>query len=326
MPLINDSTYRARGIFRNAHINTIYPALFRQVEGVSYERQRIETPDGDFLDLDWSAPGSESLLLVLHGLEGSSQRHYIRGMVRYFNQRGWDALALNFRGCSGEPNRKLRSYHIGETGDLALAVRHALEQGRYRSIALAGFSLGGNVALKYLGEQPGQVPPEVKCAVAFSVPCEVTSANGEIDQWHNWPYRQRFMKSLNHKMAQKANLFPGQLSLPTGLPRNFQEFDGLFTAPIHGFSDAEDYWRRNSSLQFLPAIDRPVLLVNAQDDSFLSPLCYPSALARQHRYLYLEAPRWGGHVGFVSDAGDQAYWAEARAYMFINQHSALNLR
>jgi predicted alpha/beta-fold hydrolase len=317
MPYIAHSTYRARGIFRNAHINTIYPALFRQVEGVHYERERVETPDGDFLDLDWSARGAERLLLLLHGLEGNSQRHYVRGMARYFNQQGWDALALNFRGCSGEPNRRLRSYHIGETSDLGLVVRHVLSLGRYRALVLVGFSLGGNVALKYLGEQPAAVPPEVKAAVAFSVPCEVVSANAEIDKWQNWPYRQRFMKSLNAKIVQKARLFPGQLSLPAAPPRDFKGFDGMFTAPIHGFGSAEDYWRRNSSLQFLPAIERPALLVNARDDTFLSPACYPVGLAEKQRHLYLETPRWGGHVGFVSQVEATAYWPEKRAYEFV---------
>jgi uncharacterized protein len=317
MPYIAHSTYRARGIFRNAHINTIYPALFRQVEGVHYERERVETPDGDFLDLDWSARGAERLLLLLHGLEGNAQRHYVRGMARYFNQQGWDALALNFRGCSGEPNHQLRSYHIGETSDLGLVIRHVLSLGRYRTLVLVGFSLGGNVALKYLGEQPAAVPPEVKAAVVFSVPCEVVSANVEIDKWQNWPYRQRFMKSLNAKIAQKACLFPGQLSLPAEPPRDFKGFDGMFTAPIHGFHSAEDYWRRNSSLQFLPAIERPALLVNARDDTFLSPACYPVALAEKQRHFYLESPRWGGHVGFVSQAGAPVYWPEKRAYEFV---------
>lgn len=187
MPLIRTSTYRARGIFRNAHINTIYPAIFRKVEGVRYERERISTRDGDFLDLDWSPVGSRKLALVLHGLEGSADRPYMRGMARHFNEKGWDALCLNFRGCSGEPNRKLRSYHIGETNDLRWVLAHCLDNRKYDTIVLVGFSLGGNVLLKYLGEQPEEVPPEVRAGVAFSVPCHVKSANRQIDRWHNLP-------------------------------------------------------------------------------------------------------------------------------------------
>ena len=319
MPLIKKSAYRARGPFRCAHVNTIFPALFRKVPGVHFERERVDTPDGDFLDLDWSVQGSRRLAILLHGLEGSAARPYIRGMARYFNQRGWDALGFNFRGCSGEPNRKLRSYHVGETGDLKWAISTILGRENYETIALVGFSLGGNVVLKYLGENGDEVPAEVRCGVAFSVPCEVVSANEEIDKWHNGLYRRRFIKSLNSKVKEKALRFPEALRLPKPMPRNFREFDGRFTAPIHGFRDAEDYWERNSSLPFLPAIRRPALLVSARDDSFLSPACYPYQLAAGHPHLFLEAPRWGGHVGFVSSGPDGAYWSEQRACQFVEE-------
>lgn len=319
MPLIPRSSYRAKGLFRNAHFNTAFPPLFRKVEGLVYERERITTPDEDFLDLDWSRAGSDQLLLILHGLEGNSGRSYVKGMARYFNHRGWDALALNFRGCSGEPNLLLRSYHVGETGDLHFVLQHALRQKPYRSVALVGFSLGGNVLLKYMGEQPSLLPEAVKCGVAISVPCEVSSANEEINKWYNWPYQKRFMDSLNEKARQKARQFPGQAAFPEPAPQNFRQFDGAFTAPIHGFQSAEDYWGRNSSLQFLPAIERPVLLLNALDDSFLSQACYPAGLAERHPYFHLEMPRWGGHVGFVSNVGKGAYWSEQRAFAFIHQ-------
>ncbi|MCB0548142.1 MAG: alpha/beta fold hydrolase [Phaeodactylibacter sp.] len=319
MPLIKKSGYRARGPFRFGHINTIFPALFRKVEGVHFERERVDTPDGDFLDLDWLSIGSRRLAILLHGLEGNASRPYIRGMARYFRERGWDVLGFNFRGCSGEPNRKLRSYHIGETSDLKWAISMILNQRDYESIALAGFSLGGNVVLKYLGENGDDVPAQVRCAVAFSVPCEVVSANREIDRWANWPYRHRFIKSLNAKVKEKALLFPEELQLPERMPRDFRQFDGRFTAPIHGFRDAEDYWVRNSSLQFLPEIRRPALMVSALDDSFLSAACYPYQLAESHPFLFLEAPRWGGHVGFVSSGSNGAYWSEQRAYQFVEE-------
>lgn len=319
MPLIQKSTYRAFGPFRHGHVNTIYPALFRKVAGVHFERQRVTTPDGDFLDLDWSARGRRCLAVILHGLEGNASRPYVRGMARYFNQRGWDALGFNFRGCSGEPNRKLRSYHVGETGDLKFALSVILDERGYESVALIGFSLGGNVVLKYLGEEGDQVPPEVRCGIAFSVPCDVMSANREIDKWQNWLYRHRFIASLNNKVKEKAIRFPEQLTLPRPMPRDFREFDGRFTAPIHGFRDAEDYWTRNSSLRFLPGIRRPALLVSARDDSFLSPACYPSGLAEEHPRLFLEIPRWGGHVGFVSSGPGGAYWSEHRAWQFAGE-------
>ena len=319
MPLIRKSAYRARGPFRYGHINTVFPALFRKVKGVTFERERVDTPDGDFLDLDWSVRGSRRLALLLHGLEGSAGRPYIRGMARYFNHNGWDALALNFRGCSGEPNRKLRSYHVGETGDLKWVISMILNQHNYESIALVGFSLGGNVVLKYLGENSEEVPAQVRCGIAFSVPCDVMSANREIDKWQNYLYRYRFIKSLNAKIREKAFRFPEVLRLPEQMPQNFYQFDGRFTAPIHGFKDAEDYWVRNSSLRFLPDIRRPALLISAADDSFLSAVCYPCQLAEQHPHLFLEVPRWGGHVGFVSSGPGGAYWSEQRAYQFVKE-------
>ncbi|MCB0589224.1 MAG: alpha/beta fold hydrolase [Phaeodactylibacter sp.] len=325
MPLIKKSTYRARGPFRYGHINTIYPALFRKVEGVRFERERVETRDGDFLDFDWSAAGSRRLIILLHGLEGSAGRPYIRGMARYFNQRGWDALGFNFRGCSGEPNRKLRSYHVGETADLKWAISFILDKYDYESIVLAGFSLGGNVVLKYLGETGAEAPSPVRAGIAFSVPCDVESANREIDKWQNWLYRYRFIKSLNEKVREKALRYPEELKLPREMPKDFRQFDDRFTAPIHGFRDADDYWTRNSSLQFLPGIRRPALLVSARDDSFLSPSCYPCRLAEEHPDLYLEIPRWGGHVGFVSSGPGRAYWSEQRAFQFVEE-KVLNLR
>jgi len=320
MPIIPNSTYQASGIFRNAHVNTIYPAFFRKVEGVDYERERIETPDGDFLDLDWSKVGGRSLLIALHGLEGSAYRPYICGMMRYFNDQGCDGLGLNFRGCSGEPNRLLRSYHIGETSDLKLVIQHALQTGAYERIGLVGYSLGGNVVLKYLGEDPGRVVDEVVGGVAFSVPCDVKTANTEIDRWHNWHYRKRFLDDLNRKMEEKAARFPKQLQLPEQMPRDFREFDDQFTAPIHGFDSAEHYWTSSSAIHYIPDIEHPALLVSAADDSFLSPPCYPFELAEAHEYFHLEVPRYGGHVGFMTRHPKGYFWTEQRAYEFLGAY------
>ncbi len=318
MPVVNSSGYRARGIFRNAHINTIYPALFRQVPGVVYQRERLPTPDGDFLDLDWSARGSRRLVIVLHGLEGSADRPYVRGVIRFFNQRGWDGLGLNFRGCGGDPNLLARSYHIGETSDLVHVLEHVLATDRYDQVALVGFSLGGNVILKFLGEGNTRHFPQLKRAVVFSVPCEVSSANREIQRWENYFYRRRFMRSLNAKVLEKARRFPEKVPVELPMPRNFLEFDDRYTAPLHGFRDAGHYWEACSSLPLLEQISIPFLLVNALDDTFLSRKCYPDELAARMPNFFLEMPRWGGHVGFVSRAPGGAYWSEQRAFAFIS--------
>jgi len=319
MPVIENSSYRTRGIFKNAHVNTVYAAMFRPEPEVKYRRERLELSDGDFLDLDWSGKGSENLLIALHGLEGSAERPYIKGMARYFNRQGWDCLGLNFRGCSGESNRLLRSYHIGETGDLKMVIQHALQQYHYRRIALTGFSLGGNVVLKYLGEDDSQLPAEVIGGITFSVPCDVLNSNTEIDKWHNRHYLWKFLITLNQKIQEKANRFPDQLELPERMPRNFREFDEWFTAPIHGFDSAEHYWSSSSSLKYLPSLGRPALLVNALDDTFLSPQSYPYEVAKEVPHFYLETPTYGGHVGFVLRNSGNEYWAEQRAFEFVRQ-------
>lgn len=322
MPLIAKSTYQASGLFRNPHINTLYSALVRKVESPAYTRQRWELPDGDFLDIDISSVGAKKLAIVLHGLEGSSDRPYVRGMIRYFNEQGWDGLGVNFRSCSGEPNRLLRLYHIGETNDLQWVIEKMIAAEHYEEIVLIGFSLGGNVILKYLGEQADAVLPQVVSAVVFSVPCEVSSANAKIDQWFNAMYRWRFMQTLNKKMKHKATLWPEKVPDVYPLARNFTQFDNRFTAPLHGFKNAEDYWQKNSSIHYLPHIRIPTLLVNAEDDTFLSRKCFPKSLAKDHPFFYLETPSYGGHVGFVTKRKDDVFWTERRALEFVQKWTA----
>lgn len=316
MPLLSNSSYRPPLWLRSAHVNTIWAALGRKIPDMHYERERLTTPDNDFLDIDWSTVGSTQLLILLHGLEGNTDRPYMRGMARCANDQGWDALALNFRGCSGEDNRQVRTYHMGETSDLHLVIEHALARGTYRSIALAGFSLGGNVVLMYLSRDRQQVPAAVVGGVAFSVPCHIPSANECINRWENALYRYRFMRTLNKKMQQKAARFPEALPHPQVRTTSFLTFDDHFTAPIHGFRDAQEYWESCSSLSYLTDVKKPVLLVNALDDTFLSDACYPWSLSENHPSLHLEVPQWGGHVGFFTP-GQRHLWSEKRALAFL---------
>lgn len=319
MPLLPNSTYKAVSIFKNGHLNTVYAAVFRRIGAIAYQRERLLTPDRDFLDLDWALVGRKSgrLLIALHGLEGSAQRPYIRGIARYFNQNGWDVLALNFRGCSGALNLQLRSYHMGETSDLDFVIKTVLEKDQYQHIGLVGFSLGGNVVLKYMGERGAGIAPAIKAAVAFSVPCEMASANEVFNKWYNHLYLKRFMRSLNVKLQKKALLFPDKLDASKPLPRNFDEFDERYTAPAHGFQSAQEYWQKASSLPFLSGIQVPTLLVNPADDSFLSKSCYPIQEAERSEAFYLEIPKWGGHCGFVTFDKNDVYWTERRALDFI---------
>ncbi len=315
--------YQAAFIFRNGHVQTLFPSLFRKVSGVRYRRRRIETKDGDFLDLDWSRVGSRRLAVVSHGLEGNSQRHYVRGMVKALNCESIDALAWNYRGCSGEPNRLLRMYHNGVIDDLDRVVSHAAQTGRYDAIYLLGFSLGGNLSLLYLGKQAHGRPYPVRAAVVFSVPCDLTDASRQLDRPSNTVYMRRFLNSLHAKIKAKQHRFPEALD-DTDYQRikTFRQFDDRYTAPLHGFSDARDYWERCSSRPWLECIQVPTLIVNAADDPFLAGGCYPVRECRANPRLTLEIPRFGGHVGFVAFNSHGRYWSEQRALRFLRRVAA----
>lgn len=319
MPLL-ESTYQPPRLFGNGHLQTIYPAFFRKIPGVNYQRERIDTPDGDFLDLDWSRVGEKRLGIISHGLEGNTSRAYVRGMARALNRGGWDALAWNFRGCSGEPNRRLNSYHSGKTEDLDTVVKHVRESGHYSHIALIGFSMGGNITLKYLGERGKAVDSAITCAVAFSVPCDLRASSLQLARPANKLYMARFIRLLHEKVRTKMQLRPGEIDdRDYHRIKNFQDFDDRYTAPLNGFADAEDYWRRASCKPYLNGIKVPALLINAQNDPFLPAACYPEAAANENSDFFLEIPRSGGHVGFVEFNGNGDYWSERRALAFINR-------
>lgn len=322
MPILAHSSYSMPFPFSNGHVQTIYPSLFRQPPETSPQPERIDTPDGDFLDLDWHyAPDGphRRAAIVSHGLEGHSRKKYPLSMAAALTREGWDVVCRNLRGCT-ETNRLLRFYHSGETEDLHTVVRHVLGSGQYGEIALIGFSLGGNQTLKYLGENPTRIPSEVCKAVVYSVPCDLAGCADVLDLPSRRIYMKYFMRGLRRKTRIKAEMFPGRIDI-TGLSgiNSFWEFDTRFTGPIHGFKDAADYYEQSSSLQFIPAIRTPTLMVNAVNDVFLTGSCYPEAEARANPNFYLEMPRTGGHVGFVQFNGTGLYWSEHRALAFLNE-------
>jgi len=313
MPLL-ESRFRPPLFLRNGHLQTILGALLPRRFRNNVLAERLELPDGDFLDLDWVKAGHRRLAVISHGLEGSSKNRDIRGLSAALNKAGWDTLAWNFRGCSGELNRCLRFYHSGETGDLSAVLSHAA--GSYSSLALVGFSLGGNMILKYLGE--GNVHPFVYAAVAISAPVDLASSARALDRRPgNQIYLRRFMKSLAAKVEAKAKQFPTEIDA-TGVRdvRSFSIFDDRYTARIHGFRDAEDYWSQSSAIGYLNRISIPTLLLNAKDDPFLSLESFPYTEGRQNPCLSLETPNSGGHLGFL-DA--QGFWIERRIPEFLNQ-------
>ncbi len=317
MPFIH-STYRPPFLLSNNHLQTIIPALFRKVDFEYTSRERIEFPDGDFVDIDWSKKGAKKLVLVTHGLEGSADRHYIKGVLKEAQQRGWDGAGFNLRSCSGEMNRLMKTYHSGATQDLKWVIEHIIEQYNYESIALVGFSLGGNLTLKYLGEESKKLPAIIKKGVGVSVPCDLVGSAKRIGKWDNRIYIKRFLSTLIPKVEEKEQQFPDAMDYsPAKTARNFFEFDGGFTAPANGYSSALDYYTRASSLPDFPKINIPFLLLNAKDDSFLGEKCYPKELAQKSDLFHLETPDHGGHVGFLTLGEKGRYWSDIRIMDFI---------
>jgi uncharacterized protein len=315
MPLVKKLDYDNPKWLFNGHLQTIIPGLFRTTFALPFERERVITPDGDFLDLDWLKNGSNSLVIISHGLEGNSRRPYMVGMARHFFQNGFDVLNWNYRGCSEELNNKPIFYHSGATYDLDFVVNHAAVN--YDSVYLIGFSLGGNLTLKYLGEIR-EKSPKIQKGVAISVPLHLESSCEKISTGENFLYSKRFLKTLKEKVVRKSKQFPKEI--PTGILRKIktlQDFDDYYTGPLHGFRDAHDYYEQNSSLYFLGKIEIPALILNAQNDPFLSDKCFPISLGRKLDTVWMDFPKYGGHVGFSPRKTEDIYWSEKRAFEFI---------
>ncbi len=317
MPLIT-STYKPQLFFKNSHFNTTYKTFFFN-NSIQYTRKRIKTPDDDFLDLDFSTTGSSTLVIAMHGLEGSSKSKYIISVIHHLNALKMDCVAINFRGCSGEENRKAYSYNSGKTDDVSEVINHILNHYTYKNIILLGYSMGGNITLKYLGERTN-IPSEIKGAIAVSVPCDLKGSSQELAKWHNSLYMYKFMRTLKGKALHKMTIFP-QSNLDKNRilkARTFKDFDDAVTAPLFGYKDAKDYWTQCSSRQFIEGIELPTLMINSMDDSFLSNSCYPFNEAKNHKFLTLETPKYGGHAGFNTVVfGKDSGWSENRISNFI---------
>ncbi|MBD3345527.1 MAG: alpha/beta fold hydrolase [Chitinivibrionales bacterium] len=318
MPIISTSTYRPPLLFSNGHIQTLYSTLCRKITDVAYVRERIETPDSDFIDLDWSETGGGNYAVLVHGMEGHSRRKYMLGMAQAFNRRGWSTVSMNLRGCSGEPNRYPRSYHSGKTDDLDLAIQHVHATKPCERIVLIGFSIGGNIVLKYLGEQGKKIPSYIIGAAAISVPCDLESCARHMARRSNGLYMKRFLKFFHEKIREKMERMPGQID-DKGFKyiTTFKQYDDRYTAPHNGFTNAEDYWRKASCKRYLKNISVPTLCLSAKNDPMLPDQCYPIIEARLSKYLFLEMPESGGHVGFVGFNPEREYWHETRVTDFI---------
>jgi predicted alpha/beta-fold hydrolase len=322
MPLIAKSEYVSPAYLPNGHLQTIIPSLLRKVKGVTYTRERLDTPDGDFLDLDWSRTNnSKHLGIICHGLEGDSNRPYILGMAKALNNQRIDALAWNYRGCSGESNSRLRFYHSGATEDLRHLIETIIASGHYSTISLFGFSLGGNLVLKYLGEEGTAIPVNIYKAVVFSVPCDLAGSSKNLCSLENQIYNRRFLKSLKIKIKTKARQLPGKINIGHLKEiKTLKEFDEKYTAPLHGFKDADEYYEKCSSRSFIDKIKVPTLIVNAKNDPFLSLGCYPTEEVKNNAMVFLEIPAQGGHCGFYLPGASGEFWSEKRALEFLNDN------
>jgi predicted alpha/beta-fold hydrolase len=286
---------------------------------IALRRERVTTADGDFLDLDWlDGPAGAPLVLVLHGLEGSARSHYVVGLLRLARARGWRGVVMHFRSCSGELNRQPRFYHSGDTGDLAAVVGRIVGGEPEVRLGAVGTSLGGNVLLKWLGEADGEIPPQLRAAVGISVPFDLARCARRLDRgFRRAVYAESFLRTMRRKVRDKARRHPGFVDVDAvRRARTFAEYDRLVTAPLGGFADEVDYWRRASSGPFLPGIRRPTLLISALDDPFVPAGSLPDA-SRLVPPVRAEFVAAGGHAGFLEGPWALTSWAERRALDFL---------
>ena len=310
---------------RGPHLQTLWSQYFRRLRLPEMRLERLPTPDGDsvFLYHRDGDPGRPRLFL-LHGLEGSVRSHYVQGFARGAADRGWNFTLVVFRGCGPEFNTAPRMYHSGETSDLRLALDSLVGRQPEESIFLAGVSLGGNVLLKYLGENPAGVPRQVAAAAGVSVPFDLEKGSRHLQRGFARVYDRHFLKSLRRKALRKLAQHPGLFDRDRALAaRTIEDFDDAVTGPIHGFAGSNDYYSRSSAINFIRRIDIPTLLLSAQDDPFLpaTVLDQVRSIATSNPRLKVEFTRHGGHVGFISGhiPFRPIHWAESRVLQFFDQ-------
>lgn len=314
--------FRPAGWASGPHAQTLMARALRSARPPGFERERIETDDGDFLDLDWGpdpAPDAP-VVLVLHGLEGSSRRRYVLSVSRALLRRGIRPVAMNFRGCSGEPNRSLRFYHSGETSDPTTVL--TLVRRRYpdRRVGAMGFSLGGNVLLKLMGEREDGGTGLVDGAVAMSVPYDLAAGCALLERTRmGRVYTEYFMRSLRRKVASKRDRLAPVLDLgAVERARSIRQFDEHVTAPLHAFAGASDYYEACSSSRFLPGVRVPTLLLHARNDPFLPVDAIPEAAARANPNVVWSLQEAGGHVGFLEGPPwAPGFWADEATADFL---------
>ncbi|RYF26002.1 MAG: alpha/beta fold hydrolase [Flavobacteriales bacterium] len=315
MPIIQ-SNYRPPTYLFNGYLQTVAPFFGVKPNRSLYHTEKMELPDGDFLELDWIRGGYDKLMIICHGLEGNSRSHYVQQMAEHFCLRGFDILAIHARSCGREMNRLPVLYHGGSTADIAAIVDAYAPN--YNSLVLVGFSLGANMLLNFATRH--RTPPNLNAIAAFSVPCDLRKSEQQIDRWVNRPFAEKFLVKLKNKVRKLEAQHPGVFDINKldGM-KNIQSFTAQFTAPFSGFDSLEQFYIAGSSLQALADITIPTLLVNAQNDPFLSKTSYPLDLAMASAYLFVEIPKHGGHTAFPISS--TISWMPGRLETFLQQLS-----
>lgn len=305
------------------NLQTLYPTLFLRGNSVDYRRERWELDDGDFLDIDWlDGPADTPLVVLLHGLEGSSHSAYARSLMQALQLHGWRGAAVNFRGCSGVPNRLPRAYFAGDSTEIETVLSRIRRSLPTTTVYAVGISLGGNALLKWLGEAGSTAGEFLAGAVAVSAPLDMNAAGAALDSGFNRQvYTRYFLSTLKSKSLAKAARFPGLLDIEAiRAATTFREFDTLVTAKLHGYRDAEDYWTRTSSKPLLKHVAIPTLVLNAKNDPFLPAHVLP-AVSDVSSSVSLQQPETGGHVAFPAGSfPGHIHWLPQRILAFLSQH------
>lgn len=318
----NNQQFKPAWWLPSSHLQTLWPTFCRPgIKNIALERERLELPDGDFIDLDWVNKHAKGpLVLILHGFEGSIESHYAKGILHKINSEGWRGVFMHFRGCSGEPNRLSRGYHSGETSDVAYLAKLLIKREPNTPLAAIGYSLGGNVLLKWLGETGEENP--LTAAVAVSVPFELHKAAIRMQYGFSRIYQWYFLKCVRERLTHKFQRVPSPVdpSLISEV-QSVRDLDDIYTAPLHGFSDADEYYKIASSRQYLRSIQVPTLVVHAKDDPFMTEDVIPHE-AELSPTIKLEVSETGGHVGFVAGKypWQPEYWLEERIPAFLREY------
>ena len=311
---------------KSGHLQTLFQTFWRPLPEFEVIRERLETPDGDFLDLDWAGPSKGPIVVVLHGLTGSSRSPYIVGLQAALSTAGYRSVCMNFRGCSGTPNLTWRAYHSGETGDLKWVLKTLRTQEPGTPIYAVGFSLGGNVLLKYLGEEGGNAIPHK--AISVSAPLQLDRCASRLDQGLSRLYRNQLIRELKEYLQGKKDHLR-KIGNTEDLDRlealgslndvvSFWDYDHRVVAGLYGFESAKDYYEKSSAIRFLKSIEKSTLIVQAKNDPFLLPSMVPESF--QHSdHVSIFAPDGGGHVGFIQGASPwrAEYWLESLVTRFL---------